>query len=624
MAQTQNVDFYTMALKAVKQQGELAPVGSDARLLYQTKANSLRDTLKKMGYANVDADYGAGVSLANTPGGGKIDWNVLANAADILGTSQAGSTRSAFDRALGEYLTRNIPAWAKEAGKATSASSTITSTASSVMGGSGAAQAIVGGNAAGGTYDPTHPFTPTSVVPAAGGETTAVGGPGQSGTVVPPTAVTPLQGNAAPSLNPDGTPVIPTGTSVGGYGTIPGVANGSVYGQFIQSQYFKNNDFLGWAKQQGVELPFTTDTSGKSIFDYTKASGTQLSWYNDNFKIWNQVQSLSQDALTLADPASIEKNPAFLTQVAVLTASIDAQIHQNSAAIDAQVAGLAGKQESEKVGLTFQINTIKREISAADWRSRQSLAASGMAFSGMLGYLYGQNGASGMNQIASATATTGADLVALGNQMAILTASKLTFANDLDVLKTTQLAALRASIIDPANATWADINAKATAAITQMTGEAGTANVQFEAGTRNDQAAAAQANHDTAIELAKLDKQGIWLSQDAQGNWTWQTGLTDAEQTTRDSALFDQWYKTEGLNLDWANQDLNVQKQNLDVAKQKFAEWATTQGLNLDSAKLDLEWGKFAETVRSSKAGEADTDASRAIAHGTRASEKSS
>jgi hypothetical protein len=241
--------------------------------------------------------------------------------------------------------------------------------------------------------------------------------------------------------------------------------------------------------------------------------------------------------------------------------------------------------------LTFQINTIKREISAADWRSRQSLAASGMAFSGMLGYLYGQNGASGMNQIASATATTGADLVALGNQMAILTASKLTFANDLDVLKTTQLAALRASIIDPTNVTWQDINAKATAAITTLTGETGTANVQFEAGARGEAAAAATANFDTAVALAKLGKQGIWVTPSADGkSYTWTTGLTDAEQTARDSAMFDQWYKTEGVNLDWAKLT-DAEKQ------QTFANWATTQGLNLSQAQL-------AETIRSHQAGE--------------------
>jgi hypothetical protein len=108
---TSNQTFYIESLKALKQAGEKSPFGSDERRIYSTKANALRETLKKMGYANVDADYGAGVSLANTPGGGKIDWNVLANAADILGTSQAGSTQSAFDRALGEYLTRNLPVW---------------------------------------------------------------------------------------------------------------------------------------------------------------------------------------------------------------------------------------------------------------------------------------------------------------------------------------------------------------------------------------------------------------------------------------------------------------------------------------------------------------------------------
>ena len=572
MAQTNNQAFYVESLKALKLMGEKSPVGSDERLMYSVKANSLRDTLKKMGYLNVDADYGAGVALANTPGGGKIDWNVLSNAADILGSAPSTSTRSSFDRALGEYLTRNLPAWQKaSAAQPASASSTITSTATPVMGGGSAAANITGGGV---NFKPQETGT------------VATGTPTQTAATTPTAPVSTMGA------------VAPTGTGAGGYGTIPGVANGSVYGQFIQSQYFKNNDFLGWATQQGVDLPFTTNTSGTKIFDSTKASGTQLAWYNNNFKIWNQVQSLSQDALTLADPASIEKNPAFLTQVDVLSASIKAQIGQNSAAIDAQVAGLAGQQESAKAGLKFQIDTIKREVASADWRSRQSLAASGMAFTGMLGYLYGQNGAAGGTQIASATAQTGASLVALGNQMAILTASKLTFANDLDVLKTTQLAALRASILDPQNKTWQSINDMATAAITQLTGETGTANVQFEAGYRTDVATAAQANFDTAVALAKLGKQGIWVTPSADGkSYTWTTGLTDAEQTARDSALFDQWYKTEGLNLDWAAQDLST-------AKQKFSEWATTQGLTLDNAKLGLEWAKLAETARSNKASE--------------------
>jgi hypothetical protein len=137
-----------------------------------------------------------------------------------------------------------------------------------------------------------------------------------------------------------------------------------------------------------------------------------------------------------------------------------------------------------------------------------------------------------------------------------------------------------------------------------MEGTTAIAPASLAMGQKAEAGAAAQANYETAIELAKLDKAGIWLKQDATGNWMWQTGLTDAEQTTRDSALFDQWYKTEGLNLDWANLDLNKDKLVLDRAKQKFTEWATTQGLNLDAAKLDLEWAKLVETVRSNKAGE--------------------
>jgi hypothetical protein len=536
MAQTNNADFYLMALKALKLQGENAPIGSDARLLYQTKANSLRNILKtQFGMTNIDADYGAGVALANTPGGGKIDWNVLGNAADILGTTQAGSTRSAFDRALGEYLTRNLPVWQKQsAAQPTSASSTITSTATPVMGGTSPAAGIVSGGVVPQLASPTsvgtaNPLAKTAINTT--GRAPGVGTPAQApvsgmGAVAPTGA-----GADATITNWKVGDVVPPGYQAAAGGTsivkqnITGVDVNSVYGQFIQSQYFKNNDFLGWALEQGVNLPFKTDASGKKIFDTSVEGGAtqaQLDWYGKNFKIWNDVQTLSTTNLTLADPASIEKNPAFLTQVDVLTASITAQIHQNNAAVDAQVAGLAGKQESEKAGLTFQLNTIKREIATADWRSRQSLAASGMAFTGMLGYLYGQNAASGMNQVASATATTGADLVALGNQMAILTASKLTFANDLDVAKTTQLAALRASFLDPQNKTLQDIYNMATTEITSLTGEAGTAKVTFETGARGEAAAVATAASEDAkwwitMSVNALDK-GIVVGKNADGS----------------------------------------------------------------------------------------------------------
>jgi hypothetical protein len=514
MATGNNQQFYIQALLALKQAGEQAPIGSDARLIYSTKANSLRNILKtQFGMTNIDADYGAGVTLANTPGGGKIDWNVLSNAADILGTSQAGSTRSAFDRALGEYLTRNLPVWQKaSATQPASVSSTITNTTPSNLGGTGAAQAIVGG----GNITPTGPSTAIGV----GG----VGGTGSSGTA---TSILPTGADTTPTNWKVGD-VVPPGYQASADGqsivkqNITGVNVNSVYGQFIQSVYFKNNDFLGWATQQGVNLPFTVDASGKKSFDLTNATGTQLTWYNNNFKIWNDVQTLSKEQLTLADPASIESNPAFIAQVNVLTADVTASLTKYTAEVDAKLAELAGSQEAAKVGLGFEINTIKGEISAANWRSRQSLAASGMAFSGMLGYLYGQNGSAGMNQINQKTAITAAELTSLGNQMAILTGSKLKYASDLDVLKTGQVAALRAKLIDPSNTRWQEIYDGVTEKINTLTGEVGTAGVQFEAGARGTAAAVATAASEDAkwwitMTVNALDK-GISVVRNADGS----------------------------------------------------------------------------------------------------------
>lgn len=574
MATQNNISFYTEALKAIKLQGEQSPVGSDARLLYQTKANGLRETLKKLGYANVDADYGAGVSLANTPGGGKIDWNVLANAADILSTTQAGSTRSAFDRALGEYLTRNLPVWQKASATPSSA---ITSTSSSVMGGIGAAESIIGGK----PLSSTQPVQPVSSVnsgmqasQALNTQQMKAAGTWNMGTA----------GGIEPTTTPASTPT--SGTQV--------------YGDFIKSEYFKNNDYEGYFISKTPGIPTIQGDDGKTHIDWANPNmpANMYTLYGNGVGFWNTAQGLSSEKANLMDIAAIEKNPAFIEQNKVFTAEMDLLLKQNNLNIDAQIAGLKGSQDANKAGLEYELNTIRREIGASNWRSRQSLAASGMAFSGMLGYLYGQNEAKGMDATIRATAISASEIKAMGEQMAILEGSKLSYKSDLEGLYGAKRAAYRASLLDPSNKRYAEVEGLLDEAIAGLEGTTAVAPASLAMGQRQAAGETAQANYDTAVELAKLDKQGIWLQRDASGNWTWKTGLTDAEQTARDTALFDQWYKTEGLNLDWAAQDLNT-------AKQKFTEWATKQGLNLDTAKLDLEWAKFAETVRSNKADEA-------------------
>lgn len=586
---TGNQAFYIEALKAIKMAGEKAPVGSDDRLLYQTKANSLRETLKKLGYANVDADYGAGVSLANTPGGGKIDWNVLANAADILGTSQAGSTRSAFDRALGEYLTRNLPVWQKQ-GMGATPSATITSDASTVMGGGSAASSIVSG----------QPFRGGVRQAPALGRASVTGAPTNLGTASGDATQVPMGADVnQPPTDTVGTP-IPTGQGAG-MGT-----GASVYGDFIKSEYFRNNDYEGYFISKTPGIPTIKDpATGKVTIDWANPSmpANMYTLYGQGVGFWNTAQGLSKELLTF-DPDAIEKNPAFIEQGKVFAAEMELLLKRNGLAVDAQIAGLRGSVDANKAALEYELNTIKREIGASNWRSRQSLAASGMAFSGMLGYLYGQNEAKGMDATIRATAISAAEIKAIGEQMAILEGSKLSYQSDLEGLYGAKRAAYRASLIDPSNKRYQEIDGLLDDAIAGLEGTMAMATPSLAMGQRADVAAAATANYETAVELAKLDKQGIWLSQDPKGNWTWKTGLTDAEQTARDSALFDQWYKTEGLNLDWAQ---------LDQAdrKQAFVEWAATQGLALDAAKLDLEWAKFEEAVRSAKAGEEDTDLAR-------------
>lgn len=262
---------------------------------------------------NIDADYGAGVSLANTPGGGKIDWNILANAADILGTSQAGSARSAFDRALGEYLTRNIPSWQKANA---SPSSTITNPTQGVMGGTGGAQSIISG----------QPLTASSVNSGMqASQATATQEAKAAGTWNMGTAggITPNRlDNVAPSFNPDGTPVQGGGASGG--------AGGNVYGDFIKSEYFKNNDFDGYflSVNKGLNLPTVTDpATGKVTIDWAAkdANGKPLvsmsifNSYGNMTKLWDTMQGLSKEKDSF-NAIDIEKNPVFIAQLDVLTA----------------------------------------------------------------------------------------------------------------------------------------------------------------------------------------------------------------------------------------------------------------------------------------------------------------
>jgi hypothetical protein len=578
MATSNNSALYLEALKALKLQGEQAPYGSDARKLYSTKADSLRNILKtQFGMMNIDADYGAGVALKDTPGGGNVDWNVLSNAADILGTSQAGSTRSAFDRALGEYLTRNLPVWQKQG--ATTPSSAVTSTASTVMGGGGAAQSIISGQ-------PVRTATNTSGIVAGQGTT--------------PTAPAPIN-NMPSGANPNqpATDVVPTGQG-NGYGS--GTA---LYGDFIKSQYFANNDYEGYFISKTPNIPTVKDPStGKVTIDWANPNmpANMYTLYGQGVGFWNTAQGLSKEQSTF-NATAIEKSPAFIEQGKVFTAEMELLLKQNGLAVDAQIAGLKGSVDANKAGLEYELNTIKREVAASNWRSRQSLAASGMAFSGMLGYLYGQNEGKAMDNTIRATAVSAAEIKAMGEQMAILEGSKLSYASDLEGLYGAKRAAYRASLLDPQNARYTEVGQLLDDAIAGMEGTTAMATPSLAMGQRADVAAAQTANYEMVKEVAKLGKQGIWLSQDPNGNWTWTTGLTDAEQTARDSALFDQWYKTEGLKLDWATLDLDKDKLALDKAKQAFAEWATKQGLNLDAAKLDLEWAKLVETVATRKAG---------------------
>jgi hypothetical protein len=505
MAQANNQQFYIQALLAIKQAGEKSPFGSDERKIYSAKANSLRETLKKMGYANVDADYGAGVSLANTPGGGKIDWNVLANAADILGTSRAGSANSAFDRALGEYLTRNIPVWQKQSA---SPSAAITSTASSVMGGGGAAESIIGGKSL-----TASPYNSGMQASQATATQTAKGAGtwnmGTAGGIEPTTPITPTSGT-------------------------------QVYGDFIKSEYFKNNDYEGYflSVNKGLNIPTITDpTTGKVTIDWTNKDNpipvSVFNSYGNMTKLWNTLQGLSKEKDTF-NAIDIEKNPVFKEQLNVLDAEMQSLQKQFNLNVDAQLAGLRGSQAANKAGLEYELNIIKREIGASNWRSRQSLAASGMAFSGMLGYLYGQNEAKGMDATIRATAISAAEIKAIGEQMAILEGSKLSYSSDLERIYGGKKALARMTILDPQNGRLEEIGKLMDEAIAGFETEKGLVapSVALEGRATEQATATAQAGAVTALnkdQLAALDKGYRITGMDENGIYSYSPILSGKE-----------------------------------------------------------------------------------------------
>jgi hypothetical protein len=591
--------------------GEKSPFGSDERRIYSTKANALRETLKKMGYANVDADYGAGVSLANTPGGGKIDWNVLANAADILGTTQAGSTRGAFDRALGEYLTRNLPVWQKQS--AASPSAAVTTTTPNIMGGSSASASIaegqpIRGGVTGGENVPASTWgnrniAPTSTwggSPPSVGRSSVTGTPSELGTASGSISKIPM--GADPNQPATGATITPTGTGAG-MGTGAGV-----YGDFIQSEYFKNNDYEGYFISKVPNLPTIKDpATGKVTIDWAnpKMPANMYTLYGDYTKLWNTTQGLSKDKANIMDIAAIEKNPAFIEQGKVFAAEMELLLKQNTMSVDAQIAGLKGSIDANKAGLEYELTTIKREIGASNWRSRQSLAASGMAFSGMLGYLYGQNEAKGMDATIRATAITAAEIKAIGEQMAILDGSKLAYASDLEGLYGAKKAAYRASLLDPQNARYQEIDGLLSDAIANMETTTAMAAPSLAMGERAATESAAAIDYERTKELGTLDKNGIAMTQDpTTGKWTWKITATADEKLAQDMFALDSWYKKEGMKLNWESLDM-------DKNKQTFYEWATKAGLAMDQKQLDLAWAQFAEQRRSNLAGEEDVDLSR-------------
>lgn len=601
----QDTEFMSQYMKALKFEYEHAatPV---AKQQAAQKADELRANAKLLG---IDLSaYGPGVRLSDTPGGNFINWNLLSTVGKAWAGMNPTDDVSKWKQSVGTGLTSNLAGYQETyASFAESAAYDTT------------------------TRKPAKPAIP-GIQPVV--STSSVGQPVQVGqlgdTVRGGARSSGTQAAATPTPSTPSTP------------STPGVSAVNSEMQASQALNTQQQKAEGTWKsdQKPLEEPaegmeWTLDDQGrwqqtpKQSVDNMASNSDMLADFlkqnpdvDPDYTQWdgvtrNRFLNWAEIYVPLKAAESVvngkltydaTKEPWWQDYVNMTAASYDATKRSLKTALDLKLSAIKQQGEMVAANYDFQVAEIENAINMANWSSRESMAMSNVTMQGALSYALQANEAAGINKKWLSLQERTSGLNELARQITILTSDYADQGLLLDKAQEAEIGLKRKLYLDGNVQEYND----AMELVETLKGQLEATNIAAPATERLEREAntqaAAQADFDTVVEIAKLGKQGIWLKQDADGNWVWQTGLTDAEQTARDSALFDQWYKTEGLNIDWAKIDLAKDQLALDKAKQAFAEWAQRQGLKLDAAKLDLEWEKLVETNRHNLAGEGSTN----------------
>jgi hypothetical protein len=536
----QETEFMKQYMKALKFEYEHAttPV---AKQQAASKADALRQNAKSMG---IDLSaYGEGVRLADTPGGNNINWNILSSVGKAWSGLNPTDDVSKWKQSVGSGLVSNLAGY--QGDFASFADSAAYDTK------------IVG------KAKPATPVTQFSNV----GQAVTV-----PGVVTPPASaeVTGASGQATTPTVGQAADVVKGGARSSG---TQAVTEPVVYDEDTNPDVVDATN--GMTSNTDMLAAFFADNPDVAEKDYTLWDTPTL----NRFKNWADLQIQKTSAQAIIDQGANydpTKDPLWNAYEPLLVARDNATKASLKTALDLKINAINQQAANVDANYKFQIAEIENALNMANWASGQQLAASGVIMVGALSQALQSNEAQGINKIWLSVQERTHGLNKLAEDINILTQDYADQGTLIDKVTIAEIATKRLELLQGNSK---EVQA-ATLLIAGLNAQIAATNIMAPATQRAEETAAAQsaaqANFETAKALAELDKKGIWLRQDADGNWMWQTGLTDAEQTERDSALFDQWYKTEGLKIDWQKLT-DAQKQ------QAFANWATTQGLNLDA-----------------------------------------
>ena len=413
------------------------------------KANKLRDMASLFGIDQSTLDkFGDTVLLKDTPGGETIDYGTLAQTGKIWASLAGDDPQSIAKRGIGQAIITGLPkfgrtggatgsqnaAYGKFLGEPTSVLEagqqrvdSATTTAAGAVRPAGVATGIPSAlpNAVPGqavrTNLPGASLTPPVMTQysSAGSATNALDAEGPTAAVNP---------NPVPGPAVTGTMVTPGGTGTKNpSGTIVTDEDGTeepvnVGASDTQMEaYVKSGDFVGWITSQPWCPTMVDPATGKTVPDYSKFDAG--AW-----AAWSQQVTLFGNAASLVDEANgtytkLEEQPGWKEYLAYMDVNLQARLDNAKTAYDNTMAHYQNAQtainERQKVALA----DIQNVLNISMWKSRQSLAATGMVFSGLLawGYQQGQfqaqqsaanviiNATEDFNNISADMATLGAD-----------------------------------------------------------------------------------------------------------------------------------------------------------------------------------------------------------------------